>query len=122
MSFCGCCKILTLLSLSHFSLILVIVLLLSKNHFYFPMQSFFYAHLELCKHLIHSILQGFTEGQKCFRGTDWGLHFYKETHKICKNATFLRIFSIFAFRCMVKWPLIGTEIAPVIAIKFSGLV
>ena len=86
------------------------------------MQSFFYAHLELCKHLIHSILQGFTEGQRCFRGTDWGLHFYKETHKIYKNATFLRIFSIFAFRCMVKWPLIGTEIAPVIAIKFSGLV
>ena len=33
-----------------------------------------------------------------------------------------RIFSIFAFRCMVKWPLIGGEIAPAIAIKFSGLV
>ena len=33
-----------------------------------------------------------------------------------------RIFSIFAFRCMVKLPLIGAEIAPAIAIKFSGLV
>ena len=36
--------------------------------------------------------------------------------------TFFRIFSIFAFRCMVKLPLIGVEIAPAIAIKFSGLV
>ena len=35
---------------------------------------------------------------------------------------FFRIFSIFAFRCMVKWSLIGTEISPVIAVKFSGLV
>lgn len=35
---------------------------------------------------------------------------------------FFRIFSIFAFRCMVKLPLIGAEIAPAIAIKFSGLV
>ena len=35
---------------------------------------------------------------------------------------FFRIFSIFAFRCIVKWPLIGTEIAPATAIKFSGLV
>ncbi len=33
-----------------------------------------------------------------------------------------RIFSIFAFHCMVKWPLIGAEIAPAIVIKFSGLV
>ena len=35
---------------------------------------------------------------------------------------FFRIFSIFAFRCMVKLPLIGAEFAPAIAIKFSGLV
>ena len=55
-------------------------------------------------------------------GAVWGLHLCKETHKICKNALFFRIFSIFAFRCMVKWPLIGTEIAPAIAVKFSGLV
>ena len=30
--------------------------------------------------------------------------------------------SIFAFRCMVKLPLIGTKITPAIALKFSGLV
>ena len=35
---------------------------------------------------------------------------------------FLLVFSIFAFRCMVKWPLIEAEIAPAIDIKFSGLV
>ena len=35
---------------------------------------------------------------------------------------FFRIFSIFVFRCMVKQPWIGSEIEPVIAIKFSGLV
>jgi len=35
---------------------------------------------------------------------------------------FFRIFSTFVFRCMVKWPLIGAEIAPAIAIKYSGLV
>ena len=67
-------------------------------------------------------MQNLLEGQTAFRGTDRGLHFCKETHKICKNATFLRIFSIFAFRCMVKLPLIGAEIAPAIVIKFSGLV
>ena len=51
-----------------------------------------------------------------------GPAFCKETNKICKNALFFRIFSIFAFRCMVKLSLIGTEIAPMIAVKFSGLV
>ena len=35
---------------------------------------------------------------------------------------FFRNFSMFAFRCMIKLPLIGAEIAPPIAIKFSGLV
>jgi len=39
-----------------------------------------------------------------------------------QKRTFFRIFSIFAFRCIVKWPLIGAEIAPAIAIKYSGLV
>ena len=71
--------------------------------------------------MIHSVLQNSSEGQKCIRGTDRGLHFCKETHKICKTH-FFRIFCIFAFRCMVKWPLIGAEIAPAIAIKYSGLV
>ena len=44
--------------------------------------------------------------------------------KLIKSAkrTFFRIFSIFAFRCMIKLPLIGAEIAPAIVIKFSGLV
>ena len=68
------------------------------------------------------MLQKSPEGQKFIRRTDRGLHLCKETHKICKNALFFRNFSIFAFRCMVKWPLIGAEIAPATAIKFSGLV
>ena len=55
----------------------------------FPDAEFFNAYLVLCKSLIHSILQGFSEGQKFIRGTDRGLHFCKETHKICKNALFL---------------------------------
>jgi len=44
--------------------------------------------------------------------------------KLIKSAKmhFFKNFSIFAFRCMVKWPLIGAEIAPPITIKFSGLV
>ena len=67
-------------------------------------------------------MQDLLEWQTSFGGTNWGLHFCKETDKICKNALFFRIFSIFAFRCMVKLPLIGAEIAPAIAIKFSGLV
>ena len=68
------------------------------------------------------MLQNHPEGQKFIRGTDRGLYFYKETHKICKTQFFLDFFNIFAFRCMVKWSLIGTEITPAIAIKFSGLV
>ena len=55
----------------------------------FRCRVFFNAHLELCKHLIYSILQDFTEGQKFIRGTGRGRYFYKETHKICKNALFL---------------------------------
>jgi hypothetical protein len=53
------------------------------------MQSFFNAHLKLCKYLIHSVLQSFSEEQKFVRGTDRGLYFCKETHKICKNSLFL---------------------------------
>ena len=64
----------------------------------------------------------YVKGQKSVRGTVWGLHFYKETDKIYKNALFFRIFSIFVFRCMVKQLLIEGKITPVIAIKFSGLV
>ena len=50
---------------------------------------FFNAYLQPYKCLKHSILQRFTEGQKFVRVTDWGLHFCKETNKICKNALFL---------------------------------
>ena len=55
-------------------------------------------------------------------GTDRGLHFYKETDKIYKNALFFRTLSIFVFSCMAKQAFIGGEIVPVVAIKFSGLV
>ena len=65
-------------------------------------------------------MQALLEEQTSFRGTNWGLYFYNETNKICKRT--FRNFSIFIFRYMVKLPLIGTEIAPPIAIKFSGLV
>ena len=67
-------------------------------------------------------MQNLLEGQTAFRGIGRGQYFCKETHKICKNQLFFRIYSIFAFRCMVKWPLIGTKIGPVKSIKFSGLV
>ena len=33
-------------------------------------------------------MQNFIEGQTAFWGTERGLHFYKETHKISKNALF----------------------------------
>ena len=35
-----------------------------------------------------------------FGGTDWGLHFCKETHKICKNALFLEFLAYLHF---VAW-------------------
>ena len=87
---------------------------------------FLFAHTKMqntkFNQLVFSVLQNSTEEQKFIRGTDRGLHFCKETNKICKNALFFRFLSLFAFRCMVKWPLIGVEIAPAIAMKFSGLV
>ena len=67
---------------------------------YFPMQGFLNAHVELCKHLIHCILYSFAEGQKFVRGTNRGLHFYKETNKICKNALFLEFLAYLHF---VAW-------------------
>ena len=56
-----------------------------------------------------------------FGGQTGDCFFAKKPIKSAKTH-FFRIFSIFAFRCMVKLPLIGAEIAPTIAIKFSGLV
>ena len=85
------------------------------------MRSFFYAHLELCKCLIHSISQDSTEGKSSLGGQTGDYIFAKKPIKSAKMHFFI-IFSIFAFRCMVKWPLIRTKIAPAIAIKFSGLV
>ena len=49
------------------------------QHNHFPMQSFYF---------VISVLQNSPEGQKFIRGTDRGLYFCKETHKICKNALF----------------------------------
>ena len=39
----------------------------------------------------------YTEGQKSARGTVWGLHFYKETDKIYKNALFLEFLAYLYF-------------------------
>ena len=39
----------------------------------------------------------YTEGQKSVRGTVWGLHFYKETDKIYKNALFLEFLAYLYF-------------------------
>ena len=51
--------------------------------------------------LIHSVLQSFAEGQKFVRGgADRGLHFCKETNKICKNALFL---DFLAYLHFVAW-------------------
>ena len=59
--------------------------------------------------------------KKLFGGQTGDCIFAKKPIKSAKTH-FFRIFSIFAFRFMVKLPLIGTKIAPVIAVKFSGLV
>ena len=39
----------------------------------------------------------YIEGQKTVRGTVWGLHFYKETDKIYKNALFLEFLAYLYF-------------------------
>ena len=49
------------------------------------------------KQLTLSVLQNSPEGQKCVRGTEWGLHFYKETYKIDKNALFLEFLAYLYF-------------------------
>ena len=40
------------------------------------------------------------EDKSSFGGTDWGLHFCKETNKICKNALFL---DFLAYLHFVAW-------------------
>ena len=66
-------------------------------------------------------MRNFLEGKCLFGGQTGDCIYAKKPIKSAKTNIF-RIFSIFAFRCMVKWPLIGVEIAPAIAMKFSGLV
>ena len=61
---------------------------------------FFNAYLQSCMYLIHSVLQSFAEEQKFVRGTDRGLHFCKETNKICKNAIILEFLAYLHF---VAW-------------------
>ena len=48
---------------------------LEKVTDYLPMQNIFNAHLQPCKHLIHNILQCFTEGQKFVQGDRQGTAF-----------------------------------------------
>ena len=64
------------------------------------MQYFFNAYSQSCKCLKHSILQSFIGGQKCIRGTDRGLHFCKEIHKICKHTPVLEFLAYLHF---VAW-------------------
>ena len=45
-----------------------------------------------------------TEGQKTVRGTVWGLHFYKETDKIYKNALFLEFLAYLYFVVWLNSP------------------
>ena len=58
---------------------------------------------------------------KIFGGQTGDCIFTKKPIKSTKTH-FFRFFSIFIFRCMAKQPLTKGKIAPVIAIKFSGLV
>ena len=41
-----------------------------------------------------------SKDKSSFGGTDWGLHFCKETNKICKNALFLEFLAYLHF---VTW-------------------
>ena len=45
-------------------------------------------------------MRNFLEGQMSFRGAGRGLHFYKETNKICKNAFIL---DFLAYLHFVAW-------------------
>ena len=58
-----------------FSIVSVLLSSICASNSYFPMQSFFNVHLLLCKYLIHSILQSFTEGRKFVQGDRLGTAF-----------------------------------------------
>ena len=51
------------------------------------------------------------KGKSSFGGTDWGLHFCKETHKICKNALFLEFLAYLHFVATMTKAEIVSEIA-----------
>ena len=68
-----------------------------------------------------SVISVVPKGKNLFGGQSGDCIFTKKPIKPTKTP-FFRFFSIFAFRCMVKHPLFEGKIAPVIAIKFSGLV
>ena len=57
-----------------------------------------------------------------YSGDRQGTAFLQRNPQKSAKTHLFRNFSIFAFRCMAKLPLIGAEIAPAIVIKFSGLV
>ena len=58
-----------------FSIVSVLLSSICASNSYFPMQSIFNVHLLLCKYLIHSILQSFTEGRKVVQGDRLGTAF-----------------------------------------------
>ena len=92
---------------------------------YLPMQKNYFPTQE-CKMLNliywHSVYYRVIPKHKSLFGGQTGDSIFAK--KLIKSAKthFFRNFSIFAFRCMVKLPLIGAEFAPVNAVKFSGLV
>ena len=68
---------------------------------YFPMQNIFLTpiyNLISAWYIVH--YEVLLKGKSSFGGTDWGLHFCKETNKICKNALFLEFLAYLHF---VAW-------------------
>ena len=64
------------------------VLVTSDANNYFPMQSFFNAHLKLCKHLINSILRDFPKEKSSFGGQTGDCIFAKKPIKSAKTHFF----------------------------------
>ena len=72
---------------------------------YLPMQNIFLTPI-LCfvNHWYTIYYKHYAEGQKTVRGTVWGLHFYKETDKIYKNALFLEFLAYLYFVVWLNSP------------------
>ena len=68
---------------------------------YFPMQNIFltpiFIFVSTWYIMYYKVL---SKDKSSFGGTDWGLHFCKETNKICKNALFLEFLAYLHF---VAW-------------------